>query len=138
MSISRDILLKLNINDILDMSKETSTVAPTKTAWGGNFQDLKVFGEEIHHEECVVAAPIFILFAEYLGYVSQFNKKAEEWCDGKVPEIHIQKVMMLEATCIFRQMKKDYSLDVIKYYYESYYPLILKEYVDKLAEILED
>lgn len=120
------------------MSKETSTVAPTKTAWGGNLKDFKVFGENIHHEECVIPAPIFILFAEYLGYVSQFNKKAEDWCDGKVPEIHVQKIMMLEATCIFRQMKKDYDLDEIKYYYESYYPLILKEYMDKLEEIVKD
>ena len=119
------------------MSKETNTATPTK-AWGGNFQDLKVFGEEIHHKECVVPTPIFILFAEYLGYVSQFNKKAEEWCDGKVPEVHVQKIMILEANTIFRQMKKDYSLDVIKYYYESYYPLILKEYMDKLSDILED
>lgn len=119
------------------MVKETKTLTPTKT-WGGNFQDLKVFGEEFTHEEGVIPAPVFIIFAEYLGYVSQFNKKAEEWCDGKVPEIHIQKIMMLEANCIFRQMKKDYDLDVIKYYYESYYPLILKEYVDKLAEIITE
>ena len=118
------------------MSEETKTVTST-SKWGGNFQDLKVFGEEIKHEEQIVQAPIFILFAEYLGYVSQFNKKAEEWCDGKVPEVHVQKIMMLEANCIFRQMKKDYGLDVIKYYYESYYPLILKEYVDKLEEIVK-
>jgi hypothetical protein len=45
--------------------------------------------------------------------------------------------MMLEASCIFHQMKKDYDLNTIKYYYESYYPLILKEYVDKLEEIVK-
>ena len=119
------------------MSKETKTATPTEK-WGGNFQDLIDYGEEAkNHKECVVQTPVFILFAEYLGYVSQFNKKAEDWCDGKVPEVHIQKIMILEAQCIFRQMKKDYSLDAIKYYYESYYPLILKEYVDKLAEILK-
>ena len=119
------------------MSKETFTETQTN-GWGGNFQDLKVFGEEIKHEVGVVQAPVFIIFAEYLGYVSQFNKKAEEWCDGKVPEVHVQKIMKLEANCIFRQMKRDYGLDVIKYYYESYYPLILKEYVDKLEDILKD
>lgn len=118
-------------------SQKTNTVTPTHT-WGGNLEDLKTFGEEFgKHEECVVPAPIFILFAEYLGYISQFNKKAEEWCDGKVPEIHVQKIMILEANCIFRQMKKDYDLDVIRYYYDSYYPIILKEYVDKLAEIVK-
>ena len=63
---------------------------------------------------------------------------AENWCDGKVPEAHVQKVMKIEANCIFRQMKQDYPLDEIKYYYDSYYPLILKEYVDKLESILKD
>lgn len=127
-----------NFNNIKNsMSKQTTTASPTEK-WDGNFQDLKMCGELMNHEECVVPTPIFIIFSEYLGYVSQFNKKAEEWCDGKVPEAHIQKIMILEANCIFRQMKKDYSLDVIKYYYDSYYPLILKEYVDKLEEILKD
>lgn len=119
-------------------NKETATSTSTKE-WGGNLEDLKTFGDTLEkHEECVIPAPIFIIFAEYLGYVSQFNKKAEDWCDGKVPEIHVQKVMMLEANCIFRQMKKDYPIDEIKYYYDSYYPLILKEYVDKLEDILKD
>lgn len=118
------------------MNKETKTETTTK--WGGNFEDLKEFSDMVEqHEENVIPAPIFIIFAEYLGYVSQFNKKAEEWCDGKVPEVHVQKIMMLEASCIFHQMKKDYELDVIKYYYDSYYPLILKEYVDKLEDILK-
>ena len=118
------------------MNKESKT--ETTTQWGGNFEDFKEFSDIVEkHEECVVPAPIFIIFAEYLGYVSQFNKKAEDWCDGKVPEVHVQKIIMLEASCIFHQMKKDYDLNTIKYYYESYYPLILKEYVDKLEEIVK-
>ena len=83
-------------------------------------------------------APVFILFAEFLGYVSVFNKIAEDWCDGKVPEVPVQKVMIVEAKCIYRQMCKDYALDDIQYYYDSYYPLILKEFDDKLAKICED
>lgn len=118
------------------MSKETTTSTSTATEkWDGNLRDFEMFGEKISHETKVVPTPLFIIFAEYLGYVSQFNKKAEEWCDGKVPEVHVQKLMKLEASCIFRQMKKDYDLDTIQYYYESYYPLIFKEYDDKLKEI---
>ena len=120
------------------MNKETKTETATKN-WEGNLKDLEEFGEIVgNHTESVVSTPVFIIFAEYLGYVSQFNKKAEEWCDGKVPEIHVQKIMMLEASCIFRQMKKDYDLDVIRYYYDSYYPLILQDYMEKLAEILKN
>lgn len=85
----------------------------------------------------VVEAPLFILFAEYLGYVSIFNKMAEDWCDGKVPDIHVQKIIILEAKCILRQMKKDYSLEDIREYYLLYYPLIFQEYDEKLAKLLE-
>ena len=46
--------------------------------------------------------------------------------------------MIVEAKCIYRQMCKDYDLDDIQYYYDSYYPLILKEFDDKLAKICED
>ena len=112
------------------------TKTETTSKWGGNFEDFKeVLG---NHEENTIPTPIFIIFAEYLGYISQFNKKAEDWCDGKVPEPHVQKIMTLEANCIFRQMKKDYDLETIQYYYDAYYPLIIKEYVDKLEKILEE
>ena len=92
---------------------------------------------ETNGEVITIEAPLFILFAEYLGYVSIFNKIAEEWCDGKVPEIHIQKIIILEAKCIQRQMKKDYTIENIKDFYEMYYPLIFQEYDEKLSKLLE-
>lgn len=85
----------------------------------------------------VLEAPLFILFAEYLGYVSKFNKIAEDWCDGKVPDACVQKVLMVESKCILRQMKKDYSIEDIREYYTMYYPLIFQEYEEKLAKLLE-
>lgn len=89
--------------------------------------------------ECqtIVEAPLFIIFAEYLGYVSMFNKMAEEWCDGKVPDIHVQKIIILEANCILRQMKKDYEISDIHEFYEMYYPYILKEYDDNLTKLIK-
>lgn len=90
-----------------------------------------------NENEIVVEAPLFLLFAEYLGYVSIFLKMAEDWCDGKVPEMHIQNIIILEAKCILRQMKKDYALSDIHEYYEMYYPLILEEYDEKLKKLLE-
>ena len=89
------------------------------------------------NEEIKVEAPLFILFAEYLGYVSIFNKMAEEWCEGKIPEIHVQKIIILEANCILRQMKKDYANEDIRYFYSMYYPLIFEEYDNKLKGMIE-
>ena len=118
-------------------TKETKVETPTEEKWEGNIKEMEKYGDKMEHIISDIPTPLFIIFAEYRGYVSQFNKKAEDWCDGKVPEAHVQKIMILEASCIFRQMKKDYDLDEIKYYYDSYYPLILKEYVDNLASIME-
>ena len=109
------------------MSTETKTAVKVATETN----------QQPNEEVIVVEAPLFILSAEYLGYVSIFNKMAEDWCDGKVPEIHIQKIIILEAKCILRQMKKDYSLDDIREYYSMYYPLIFQEYDEKLAKLLE-
>ena len=109
------------------MSTETKTVVEVATKTN----------QQPNEEVIIVEAPLFILFAEYLGYVSIFNKMAEDWCDGKVPEIYIQKIIILEAKCILRQMRKDYSLDDIREFYSMYYPLIFQEYDEKLAKLLE-
>ena len=110
------------------MSTETKTVTKVET---------EVKENQSNEEVIIVEAPLFILFAEYLGYVSIFNKMAEDWCDGKVPEMHIQKIIILEAKCILRQMKKDYGLDSIREFYSMYYPLIFQEYDEKLAKLIE-
>lgn len=117
------------------MEVNTNTTTPTNVGvkeWEGNFADLKNNESPIQ-----VECPIFIIFAEYFGYVSRFTKYAEDWCDGKVPEIHVQKFMMIEAASMFRQMKIDYNIEEIRDYYNRYYPLILEEYCDKLAKIID-
>jgi len=111
------------------MSTETKTVTKVET---------EVKENQPNEEAIIVEAPLFILFAEYLGYVSIFNKMAEDWCDGKVPEIHIQKIIILEAKCILRQMKKDYGLDSIREFYSMYYPIIFQEYDEKLAKLIKN
>lgn len=110
------------------MNTETKTVTKVET---------EVKEKQPNEKMIIVEAPLFILFAEYLGYVSIFNKMAEDWCDGKVPETHIQKIIILEAKCILRQMKKDYGLDSIREFYSMYYPLIFQEYDEKLAKLIE-
>ena len=110
------------------MNTETKTTTTVET---------EVKENQPNEEVIIVEAPLFILFAEYLGYVSIFNKMAEDWCDGKVPEMHIQKIIILEAKCILGQMKKDYGLDSIREFYSMYYPLIFQEYDEKLAKLIE-
>jgi hypothetical protein len=42
----------------------------------------------------------------------------------------------MEAKSIFRQMKKDYPLEQIQYWYDTYHPVILCEYEEKLARAI--
>ena len=91
--------------------------------------------EVSQHREKTIKTPVFIIFAEYLGYVSRFNDIAVDWCEGKFPEEYIQNLLVMEAKSIFRQMKKDYDIEEIQYWYDTYRPVILKDYEDKLAQM---
>ena len=108
------------------MSTETKTIIKVETK--SDVENSKTFSVE---------APLFILFAEFLGYVSPLNKAAEDWCSGKVPDTCVQKVLIVEAKSILRQMKKDYSVEEIREFYEMYYPVIFEEYDDNLKKMLE-
>ena len=98
-------------------------------------QETSNISEVSQHQEKTIQTPVFIIFAEYLGYVSRFNQIAIDWCDGKVPEEYIQKLLIMESKSIFRQMKKDYKIEEIQYWYDTYRPVILKDYEDKLAQL---
>ena len=109
---------------------ENTETIQNNPKWEGNFAD---FLKE-NSDKVTVEAPVFIIFAEYLGYVSRFIKLAEDWCDGKIPEPYIQKIMMMESKTIFRQMQKDYTLEEIKGWYNTYLPVILNEFIEKLSK----
>ena len=94
-----------------------------------------VLTETNDNTEKVIKTPVFIIFAEYLGYVSRFNELAIDWCDGKIPDEYIQNILIMEAKSIFRQMKLDYTIEEIQYWYNTYYPVILAEYDEKLSSI---
>ena len=48
----------------------------------------------------------------------------------------MQKVIMVEAKCILRQMKKDYTKKEIIDFYNDYDELILEDYKEKLANLI--
>ena len=111
---------------------ETKTQKPTEE-WTGNFDDIKLYSDETVVK---MDTPVFIIFAEFLGYVSKFNKIANDWCDGMIPSEYIQKIVNAEARCILHQMKKDYTVQTMRYWFNTYYPVVLKEIEDKLAKAL--
>lgn len=102
--------------------------------WQGNLADIEEYGDPDNKR--AIEAPVFIMFAEYLGYVTRFQKLAEQWCDGKIPDPMVQRVLIIEATCMFRQMRKDYGEEQIIAYYDRLYPIILQDYEEKLRSVV--
>ena len=81
-----------------------------------------------------VRIPIFILFAEYLGYVSPLVEWADEWCKKettKFPEFK-KKILTAEAKHIFDKMVKELELSEIRQWYDDLYELTVKECEDNL------
>lgn len=115
------------------MENTESKTNTQETSWEGNFKDI-----ELNSDDSIIKVdtPVFIIFAEFLGYVSKFNKIANDWCDGKIPEEYIQKILNVEARCILHQMKKDYTIKTMRYWFNTYYPVVLKEIEEKLIEKL--
>jgi hypothetical protein len=44
--------------------------------------------------------------------------------------------MNAEARCILHQMMKDYTIPTMRYWFKTYYPVVLEEIEEKLARAL--
>lgn len=86
---------------------------------------IKDFAE---HTKRVVKAPLFIMFAEYLGFVSKVIDWAEDWCNGNQPDEYKAKIIETDAICLFNQAKKKYTEDELAEWYDVFYDLILADY----------
>lgn len=83
-----------------------------------------------------VKAPVFIMFAEYLGFVSKVIDWAEDWCKGNQPDEYKTKIIETDAICLFHQAKKKYTDDELADWYNEFYDVILSDY-DKNLKNLE-
>ena len=80
-----------------------------------------------------IQAPVFLLYAEYLGYVSPLIEWAEEWCyDPKKFENWKKNIVICDAKHIFKKVKEEYSLSEIKDWYDEFYDAVFKFYEECL------
>jgi len=90
-----------------------------------------------------VKAPLFLMFAEYLGLVSKVITWAEDWCNGNKPSDFKRKVIETDASNLFKIAKRVYTKEELAEYYDEFYEVILSEYDENLkkletAEILKE
>lgn len=98
------------------MNNETSTTVENTTT------EIKI--------EKTINAPLFLLFAEFLGYTSPIVDWAEKVCKGeKVPEYQ-KNIIKVDAQGIFNQMlKENLTKEDLRGWFDELYDLLLKKYV---------
>ncbi len=84
---------------------------------------------EKKEEALFIQTPIFILFGEYLGFVSAFIEHAENWCNPTkpMPRKSIQTLLEREARCIYDAMLEIWSEEEVNKLYKNFYPCGLDE-----------
>lgn len=99
---------------------------------------IKDFAGDATH---VIKAPIFILFAEYIGFVSKIINWAEDWCNGKLNnndptslDVYKKKIVTEDALVLYRLAKKEYTDKELSDWYNKFYELILYKFDENLKK----
>jgi hypothetical protein len=83
-----------------------------------------------------ISAPLFLMFAEYLGYVGKTLPWVDSWCvDKKKPEDYKVRFIEVEAVTVLREAKNKFSEQKLRELYDSLYEVILFIYDENLKEI---
>lgn len=91
-------------------------------------------------DELYVPTPIFLLFAEFLGFASYFVTLAEDWCNPKkkFPSVTVKTFLEREARTIYDEMLGQYSEEEIHDLYKNFYTCGLDEMEMDLNEKIEE
>ena len=101
-----------------------------ENAYEGDLKDL--IGEGKYN----ICAPLFLMFAEYLGYVGKTLPWVDQWCvEKKKPEEYKVNFIEVEAVTVLREAKKKFTEVKLRELYDSLYEVILFIYDDNLKEM---
>lgn len=102
------------------IDENNNKVGDTTSTTTATVEECEVLKEDEH---LFIQTPIFILFGEYLGYVSSFIEHAENWCNPSkpMPTQFMQTFLEREARSIYDDMLADFSEDEINKLYKTYY-----------------
>lgn len=85
-------------------------------------------------KELVINPPLFLAFAEYLGFVSGVIKWVDDWCAGKKIEDYKKSIIRTDALNIYHEIKKYFTDKEIKEWYDEFYEIILFEYDENIKK----
>ena len=90
--------------------------------------------EKKNIEEKFVRSPLFLIFAEFMGYTSPLIEWADKLCNGKTIESFKEKAIEVDALNIFNKMKKEFSIEDIRQMWDEFYEVVLQDYDENLAK----
>lgn len=114
------------------MTDSLTTTVSTDNKNSEEKLSIKDFGEQTKH---VVKSPLFLMFAEYLGFVSKVIDWAEDWCLGNKPSDYKINIIETDAIRLFNQAKNKYSKEELVSWYDEFYTVILADYDKNLEKI---
>ena len=102
-------------------------------SYEGDLKDL--IGEGKYN----ISAPLFLMFAEYLGYVGKTIPWIDQWCVAKKkPEEYKVRFIEVEAITVLKEAKKKFTEKKLRELYDSLYEVILFIYDDNLKEMAKE
>ena len=85
-----------------------------------------------------ISAPLFLMFAEYLGFAGKTMEWADNLCFKKnKPEDWQMKFMQTEAKVILDEAKKKYGEEKMKQLFEELYDVILEQYENNIYATIQ-
>lgn len=93
---------------------------------------LTVVEKTEEKQSITLEAPILILFGEYLGFETKLITWAEDACTKPNFPQFKKNILAVIASIMLRKIKKDYTNEEIRAYYEDFYEIAIKNWVDKL------
>jgi hypothetical protein len=92
--------------------------------------------EMVDESKYNICAPLFIMFAEYLGYVGKTLPWVDQWCVAKKkPEEYKVKFIEIEAAAVLKEAKKKFSIERLRELYDALYEVILYIYDENLKDM---
>ena len=85
-----------------------------------------------------MCAPIFLLFAEYYGYISPLLEWATDFASGKKITSLQKRLIELDAQVIARKLKQEIDIKDIRETYIMLYDLVFGKYERILHPLLEE
>ena len=92
-------------------------------------ETLDVITDKYH-----ISAPLFIMFAEYLGYVGETLDWCDDWCtNGVAPEEYKVKFIETEAAAVLKEAISKYGIVKLRNLYDDLYEVVLNVYEENLG-----